>query len=99
MNGFYRRESGNCRICYSADSVNDIEISLDTNKASVVVAGSICCGYGPTGIKINNLGAYDCLMIVGAVKTTGGLTPQSQCGEGKGLVTAANGATKTLCSM
>ncbi len=63
-----------------------------------MVAGSICCGYGPSGAKINNLGAYDCLMIVGAVKTTGGLTPQSQCGEGKGIVTAANGATKTLCS-
>ena len=33
-----RRESGNCRICYSADSVDDVETSLDTNKASVVVA-------------------------------------------------------------
>ena len=44
---------------------------------------------------------YDCVMIPGASKVTGGVftpAPNSICGNGAGLVKVAAGVSTTLCS-
>jgi len=95
-----RRESGNCRVCWSADALTDVGLSKDTNIAKGVVKGEECCAYGTDGKGHDNKGGYDCVMIPGAVKADDDTTlPQSVCGTKLGLVTAtANTASKTICS-
>ena len=34
---FFRRESGNCRVCWSADAANDVKVSGKTNIAAGVI--------------------------------------------------------------
>ena len=100
MKSYFRRESGNCRICWSADAAADVGTSKKTNKASNNVAGTLCFGYGADGKKIiTNNGGYDGIMIPGAIKTGGGLLPHSQCGTKAGLATGAAAANsdKTIC--
>ena len=96
----FRRESGNCRVCWSADAKTDFSISRDTNQAKGVIKGEECCAYGVDGEGIDNKGGYDCVMIPGAVKADDN-TPvaQSICGNEAGLVTAPDDAgSKTICS-
>ena len=38
----FRRETGNCKICWSADAATDIGVSGDTNIAKGVVL--VSCG-------------------------------------------------------
>ena len=55
---------------------------------------TLCCDYGTKGTKTSG---YDCLMIPGASKATGGAAPATQCGGGGGLVTATGTTLKTVC--
>ena len=65
--------------------------------------GTICCGYGKSGgaTAYGSKGAYDCLMIPGAVKKADSVVlPESQCGRAAGLVgedAAAAAKASTLC--
>jgi len=97
-----RRESGNCRICWSADAVTDTGVSGKTNAAAGIVLGTKCCNYGADGAKITTVMAgYDCIMIPGAVSTGSALKPDKICGSKMGLVTATTAAAttnKTVCS-
>jgi len=95
-----RRESGNCRVCWSADAKIDFGVSKDTNAAAGQVKGEECCAYGDDGKGIDNKGGYDCVMIPGAVKADDNtVVPQSICGTKAGLVTAAgDNGSKTICS-
>ena len=95
-----RREAGNCRICWSADTpATDFELGGKTNKNNAL-KGEICCAYeadgkGPTGDN-----GYDCVIIPGAQKTDGSIINSSQCGHGEGLATAHSAAAsdaKTVC--
>lgn len=99
-----RRETGMCRICWSADSATDVGLGLDTDKDSAKVKGSLCCAFGSKGTAIDNGGAYDCLMIPGAKTTKSTTKPASMCGRDVGLVSksatktsTAAGAKKTIC--
>ncbi len=61
--------------------------------------GNLCCSYDADGKGISNKGAFECVMIPGAI-TAG--TPEvvkkdQVCGNKKGLVTATNGDAKTIC--
>ncbi len=60
--------------------------------------GYNCCGYGTKGTKTNS-GGNDCIVIPGARKATSasGVIAASQCNHGKGLGTAKDSATKTVC--
>ena len=47
---------------------------------------------------MKSTGVYDCIIIPGAVKASDSAAkPSKQCGGMKGLVTATNGATMTVC--
>ena len=95
----FRRESGNCRVCWSADAKIDFGVSKDVNIAAGTVKGEECCAYGVDGKGIDNKGGYDCVMIPGAVKADDNTAvPQSVCGTQAGLVTAVGAASKTICS-
>jgi len=90
-----RRENGNCRICFYAAAAADVQLSGKNTKG--VVKQSSCCGYGSNGMK--STGVYDCIIIPGAVKASDSAAkPSKQCGGMKGLVTATNGLTMTVCS-
>ena len=89
-----RRENGNCRICFYAAAAADVQLSGKNTKG--VVKQSSCCGYGSNGMK--STGVYDCIIIPGAVKASDSAAkPSKQCGGMKGLVTATNGLTMTVC--
>ena len=95
---FPRREQGNCRICWYAASATDVQLSgKNTKTAKAVTKESSCCGYGSNGMK--STGPYDCIVIPGIIKAadSGVLKAVEQCGGGKGLVTATNTATTTVC--
>merc|ERR1719273_2182870 len=97
-----RREAGNCRICWWADTPAD-DVDIGGKKTKGYVKGETCCNYGESGWKgLGTLGGYDCLMIPGAVKKAdSALLPASNCGGGAGLVgedAAAAAKTSTLCS-
>ncbi len=64
---------------------------------SFPLQGTACCAYGTDG-KATDEGGYDCLMIPGAINAASALKPASQCGHGKGLVTAKSGNSATICS-
>ena len=95
-----RREAGNCKICWSADTPStDFEIGGKAAKFNAL-KGEICCAYeadgkGPTGDH-----GYDCVIIPGAQKTGGSIINSSQCGHGQGLATLHSNAdndAKTIC--
>ena len=95
---FPRREQGNCRICWYAASATDVQLSgKNTKTAKAVTKESSCCGYGSNGMK--STGPYDCIVIPGIIKAADSdvLKAVEQCGGGKGLVTATNTATTTVC--
>jgi hypothetical protein len=94
----FRREQGNCRICFTADKL-DFDVSGEGD--AVVNKLTSCCAYGEKGAGV--LG-YDCVMIPGAEKKTIanpqgnlGLTCQGGGGEGLGIVPDAKAAV-TVCS-
>jgi len=93
-----RRESGNCRICYSADATTDVGVSGKPMTAAGVILGTMCCQYGTDGNKIATAG-YDCLQIPGASKAdAAALVAPKLCGSAFGLVSAAGVAQVTICS-
>ena len=69
----------------------------------IIHKGTKCCGYGKSGgaTAYGAPGAYDCLMIPGAVKKADSVVlPESQCGRAAGLVgedAAAAAKTSTRC--
>ena len=69
----------------------------------IIYQGTKCCGYGKSGgaTAYGSKGAYDCLMIPGAVKKADSkVLPESQCGRNAGLVgedDAAWAKASTLC--
>merc|ERR1712062_613969 len=83
-----RRESGNCAVCWVADSITDVQLG-GMATASVMAKATAC---------------YDCLMIPGATKAAfDGAINVSQCGRNLGLASGdamAAGATNgiTVCS-
>ena len=99
-----RREAGNCRICYSADTPgSDFQISGKTNAGKNGLKGEVCCAYegvGNDGKGPTDSYGYDCIIIPGAEKTGGDSINDSQCGGAGGLATG-DGATamakKTVC--
>jgi len=102
-----RRESGMCRICWSADAVADVGVTGKTTGFGVIL-GKSCCGFGDdgkaalTGLK----GGGDCIIIPGAEDTANPAVPKADkiCGTMNGLVTAAVTSasdaanSKTICS-
>jgi len=93
----FRRETGNCQICWSADAVGDVEVSGGTGAAKGVVKGTLCCNYGADGNKIVTAsGGYDCIMIPGA-SLAGAIKPDKICGNNMGIITAAGVTSATLC--
>ena len=95
---FPRREQGNCRICWYAASATDVQLSgKNTKTAKAVTKESSCCGYGSNGMK--STGPYDCIVIPGIIKAADSdvLKAVEQCGGGKGLATATNTASTTVC--
>lgn len=93
----FRREQGNCAICYYAASDTDIQLSGKANSVAKT-KDSLCCAYGTNGMK--STGPYDCIVIPGAVKdtkTTSYLKAVKQCGRSKGIVSADAGDAKTVC--
>jgi len=94
-----RRETGNCKICWSADAATDIGVSGDTNIAKGVVLGTKCCNYGADGLKIaTTKGGYDCVIIPGAMNAASALKPPKICGSMMGLITATGTISVTVCS-
>ena len=85
----YRRERGNCRICWSTTADTDFAISGPNNHKV-----KTCCGYGADGKKTN----YDCLQIPSASKEADMaiIAAAGFCG-GKGLGTADDGSNKSVC--
>lgn len=92
----FRREAGNCRICYSADAVGDVNLGGKGTK--IVTKGDLgCCGYGADGMK--STGAYDCILIPGAeAKDNGAMAPDCQAGGLKGLGVVTGATAATVCS-
>jgi len=92
----FRREAGNCRICYSADAVGDVNLGGKATK--VVTKGELgCCGYGAKGTK--STGAYDCLFIPGAeAVNNGAMAADCQAGGLKGLAVVTGTTAATVCS-
>ena len=85
-----------CRTCFSA-AIAATDVLLGGKGTKGVTKHDSCCAYGADGAK--STGVYDCLVIPGASKAAGdGMTPDVQCGGGKGLVTLTNVASKTVCS-
>ena len=92
----FRREKGNCKICYSSvSSIADVEISgaIDAKQYT-----KQCCGYG------GDESLYDCLQIPSLLTTKGkqlNFNGNGICGMGgistkSEVVTAAN--QKTICT-
>jgi len=109
-----RRERGNCKICWIAKDVKDV----DTNGDNAMMMGGAggdsakkCCGYGKDGLT--GVSGYDCLQIPGAAKGTkcsaftgaNVINADRFCGNEAGLgtkTTATGGATPmnvgTICT-
>jgi len=91
----FRREQGNCQICYSAPAATDM--SLGGSGAKGVTIDSSCCQYGIDGAK--TVGGGDCLLLPGAEKKAGtAVKAQCMAGGQKGLVTITGTSAKTVCS-
>lgn len=95
-----RRESGKCRVCWSADAATDVGVSGDVNIAKGVILGTKCCNYGADGKKISTTkGGYDCILIPGAVKASDSAIKSPKiCGSQMGLITATGTTSVTVCS-
>ena len=93
----FRRERGNCRICYTTQAIKDFQISSAGGMASKFVTKS-CCGYKGDGMGVER----DCV-IIPSLSSTKGQTQvfQNICGMG-GLGTKSEALddtkVKTLCS-
>lgn len=95
-----RRETGNCKVCWTADAAADVGVSGFTNIAKGIILGTMCCNYGEDGKKIiATKGGYDCIMIPGALKATdSALVSPKICGSKMGLITATGTTSATVCS-
>ena len=78
-----------------------MSFKLQCKKCGNYLQGQICCDYGTKGTGIDNKGAYDCLMIPGALTSKSGVQAgESFCGGMVGLFktnSATSGKTTTLC--
>jgi len=96
----FRREQGNCQICYSSPADTDFHLS-GSGKGNMVKDHS-CCDYGTKGT--GKLGGGDCLILPGAEKKGGtAIKGVCQAGGQEGLVTGSAGktlgtTTTTVCS-
>lgn len=97
-----RRETGNCRICWSADVATDFSVSGKVTAAGAGgTLGTACCGWNADGKPAGTKDGYDCLMIPGAVTPASVVKSPKICGSQAGLVTvkeALLAASTTLCS-
>ena len=91
----FRRESGQCRMCYSLEAKTDFQVSM----VGATATKSMCCGYGSKGMDTSG---YDCLVIPDAMKST--ITTMAGkfsefCGSSATFSTVLGGefATKTVC--
>ena len=72
-------------------------LSCFKNAPPLIFQAESCCGYGADGMK--STGVFDCLQIPGIQKVDGAaIKAFRQCGGMKGLATATNGASATVCS-
>lgn len=95
----FRREQGNCRICFSADADTDVVLAGGMGAKGKLSSAIECCGYGADGMK--DTAAYDCLIIPGAEKAASPyvkVVGAAQCGRSKGLATGIDAAKATVCS-
>jgi hypothetical protein len=98
-----RRETGNCKICWSADANTDVSVSGKVTAAGFgQTIGTFCCGWQADGQNDGTKDGYDCLMIPGALKASDSAVKSPKvCGSQAGLVTvksAVKAASTTLCS-
>ena len=85
----FRRERGNCKICwYAGDS--DFNISGINTSNGII---NTCCGYGTNGKKPNK----DCVVIPSASSPAGALINGGKGFCGNKLVTAAGGTSGSVC--
>lgn len=90
-----RRESGNCRICYSTAAM---DFKISKTATALLGKNSNCCGYMNDGMGVD----YDCVIIPDATKKMTALKEIANanghfCGQNLGTTTGA--ADKTVCSM
>ena len=72
-------------------------LSCFKNASPLIFQAESCCGYGADGAK--STGVFDCLQIPGIQKVDGAaIKAFRQCGGKKGLATASDGASATVCS-
>merc|ERR1711944_7114 len=91
----FRREQGNCEICYSAAALTDVHLS--GTGAKVTTIDHSCCDYGITGKKV--IGGGDCIVLAGAAKKGGtAIKGVCQVGGQKGLATVGGTTAATVCS-
>lgn len=97
----FRAEAGNCRQCFSADTITDVQLGGKNDKG--MIKHSYCCAYGEDGNK--DTASPDCIIIPGAEKAaaTAAMVADCQGGGMGGLVTANNGIanaanSKTICT-
>merc|ERR1711953_419741 len=93
MKACFRREKGNCKICYTADSYPDFAISKSPASATPMKGKFItadCCSYGADGMGSD----YDCLRIPSVELTKGTLLKAHSgfCGNGGIYVKSTDGA-------
>ena len=87
---FFRRERGNCRICWSTSALTDFVIS--GNLFGKVIP---CCGYGGGNGKGTN---FDCVQIPSASKKSNNaiLPVAGFCGQ-QGLISESGNTLATVC--
>ena len=93
----FRKERGNCRICWYATDIFDFMVSDNINKGNV---NSGCCGYGIAGIIDSG---FDCVMIqsgsagMGAAVSGKILGANEFCGRRLASIQQADTNNKTIC--
>ena len=87
----FRREQGNCQICFSAATLTDVQLGGKNTKG---IIGTPCCGYGTKGTKTTG---SDCIQIPNLTLAPGTVKPSMMCGGKGGLVTATGTTSKTVC--
>jgi len=97
-----RREAGMCRICWSANEVDDVGVTGQV-AGKGVIKGSSCCAYKSDGVGPGAMkGGGDCVLIPGAQKADdAAVVADKICGTKNGLVTASiddGTGSKTICS-
>ena len=86
-----RQESGKCRACWNAATVNDVQV----NGKAATMNVAACCGYLDAG---TGKYGYDCIEIPNATKTGQIPSPSKVCGHNAGLATDDATIGKTVCS-